>query len=163
MDCCRISSVIGFLDSQASVVSLCSRRYSLKYWQYWPCKVPIKYLLVLTVLSTVWAPCYNRLHAISVRQCVCADRWSCARHRSSTSVTPLCRHRRSRHESHSAIPRTIGHLVTHGLSPIAEGGRTDAAIRPASYFRTCDAHRASRCLAANDTCTTSLRRLSLRY
>lgn len=36
-------------------------------------------------------------------------------------TSPLCRHRRSGHESHSAIPRTIGHLVTHGLSPAAGG------------------------------------------
>lgn len=67
---------------------------------------------------------------------------------------------RSRHESHSAIPRTIGHLVTHGLSPTARG--VARMLRPASYFRTCDAHGASRCLAARDTCT-SLRRLSFRY
>jgi len=37
-----------FLSLQSSV-SLCDRRYFLKhflYWQYWPCKVPIReYLL----------------------------------------------------------------------------------------------------------------------
>lgn len=58
----------------------------------------------------------------------CAEGGHAAHHRSS-GVSPLCRRRRSGHESHSAIPRTIGHLVTHGLFSVAGGGRVDAATQ----------------------------------
>lgn len=94
-----------------------------------------------------------------VRQCVCADRWSCAHDRScnvSLVSTPSLEAWVTLRDS--AHNRTFGHAR---IVPDCRGGRADAATWPASYFRTCGAHGAPRCLAVRDTCT-SLCRLSLR-
>lgn len=63
---------------------------------------------------------YDQLHATHLCGNACAPIDGHAR-MIGPATSPLCRHHRSRHESHSAIPRTIGHLVTHELSPAAGG------------------------------------------